>query len=426
MPSTTTSPGGGERFFLVFILLLSSGAFLNLLPSSGGDNRLVASSAGMQALWASLYLGVFVLLLRHCKGFIRRLASDPWLLMLLALAFISTAWSSDPSLTFKKSIGLLGTYLAAVYLVMRYDLKTQIELIAWALGSTALLSVPFGMLSIGDCGYEIGGPAGWCGVYPHKNALGAMMVLATVVFIVMARMDFRRRWTMRIFAGLSIGLILLSDSKTSLVTLLGIMLMLPYSKLLRGSISRAVMALSCAGIAGILGLYLALHHLSDLTNLLGRDSTFSGRLQLWVLSFVMALQKPWLGYGYGAFWQGKQGPSAPVMHALGTWQAFYAHNGLLELWLDLGLISVAIFVLGFVVCIIRAIRFLRNHRGPECIWPLAILIFMFFTNLTESSVLSPDNISWVLYVAAALLISPAFRRPSVVMNGSMLEVAPAS
>src|SRR5206468_1440725 len=92
--------------------------------------------------------------------------------------------------------------------------------------------------------------------------------------------------------------------------------------------------------------------------------------------------------------------------------AFYAHNGVLELWLDLGLVSVAAFLIGFVFCVVRTIIMIRQRKGPESVWPLAFLVFVFITNLAESTVLAPDNMLWLLYVAVVFLVSPVFRNMS--------------
>ena len=409
--SRTSSPaGGGERCFIVFVLLLSSGAFLNLLPSESTGNRAVAGNAAMQGLWASLYVVVVILLIRYCKGFISRLASDPWTLTLLLLSFGSTIWSADPGLTLKRSIGLLGTYLTAVYLAMRYDLRTQLRLVAFALMPALVLSPPFTLLGIGECGTDFGGPPGWCGIYSHKNTLGAMMALAILVFLTMSRIEAQRKWLMWFLVMVSVGMLLLSNSKSALISVFGVMVVLMFSRLLRGSVRLAITSVTIGVASASCVLYWVMQDLGRFTAFLNRDATFSGRLELWVFSVVMALQKPWLGYGYGAFWLGRDGPSERIMHALGSWQAFYAHNGLLELWLDLGLISVVVFIGGFLICLVRAILLLRRSSEPESAWPLLFLAFIFFTNLVESSLLSPDNISWILYLQLAFFLSPASQR----------------
>lgn len=404
-PATRT-----ERAFAVLVLLACTGAFFNLLPGQESTSAGPAGNLGMRLLWMALYVCVLFLLIRHCKGFLRALVGEPWLLALLVLAFLSMAWSQAPGITLRRSVALLGTYLCAVYFAMRYDLRTQLRLLAWALGLGALFSLPFGVFGIGSCpnsALDAGG--GWCGVYAQKNGLGAAMALAALVFIMLARLEKKRKWKMFFFAGLSFALILLSHSKTSLVVFLALLIAVPYSGLLHGRLSHATAAAGFAILAGGAGLYWTFHHLMGVTALLGKNATLTGRLQLWILSFVMALRRPWLGYGYNAFWLGYAGPSARVVRVLG-WLPFYAHDGLLELWLDVGLVGVLLFVAGFAIYTSRALRFFRGHREVEYVWPLMFLAFMFLTNLTESSLLAPNDLSWLLYVAVALLVSPSFAR----------------
>jgi len=282
-------------------------------------------------------------------------------------------------------------------------------LIACALGFTMLLSVPFGVFGIGDCGLEV---KGWCGIYPHKNTLGMMATLAALVFILRAKVVPEHKWSMRLLATISLCLLWLSDSKTSLLALFGTLLVFPYTRLVRRNVWRATVGTAWVLIAGAVCVYLGITQWHAVTEVFGRDATLSGRLELWLFSVVMALQRPWLGYGYGAFWLDRDGPSARVMTAMGKWHAFYAHNGVLELWLDLGLISVAVFLIGLVFCIVRTIIMVRQRNSPESVWPLAILVFVFITNLAESTVLAPNNMLWLLYVSVVFLVSPVFRNMS--------------
>ena len=59
---------------------------------------------------------------------------------------------------------------------MRYDLKTQLRLLAWSLGVAAIFSLLFGVLGLGSCSNLSGADGGgWCGIYVQKNRLGAAM-----------------------------------------------------------------------------------------------------------------------------------------------------------------------------------------------------------------------------------------------------------
>jgi O-antigen ligase len=139
-------------------------------------------------------------------------------------------------------------------------------------------------------------------------------------------------------------------------------------------------------------------HLSLVTGWLNREQSLSGRLYVWVLGVTMALRKPWLGYGYSAFWLGPHGPSARISAAL-NWAAPNGHNGLLDLGLDLGLAGVTIFLLGFFIYAFGVLMAFRKRPAPEYLWPLLLLGFLVLINITESALASDNSLFWVLYTA---------------------------
>ena len=61
---------------------------------------------------------------------------------------------------------------------------------------------------------------------------------------------------------------------------------------------------------------------------------------IWSLVLGSIAKRPLLGYGYYAFWQGLKGESANVIVGA-HWVFGYAHNGILEIWLQLGLVGTA-------------------------------------------------------------------------------------
>jgi len=160
-----------------------------------------------------------------------------------------------------------------------------------------------------------------------------------------------------------------------------------------------------AGISATAILYSIITHFEEFTAILDRDSTMTGRIEIWVGSAIMALQRPWLGYGYGAFWQGTEGPSLGVWR-LANWEVPHAHNGLLNLWLDLGLVGVGLFLVGFLLCLYRAFRHLRANTMPEAIWPFMFLVFLFISSLTESGMVDGNTMLWIVYAAVFTSLIP--------------------
>jgi len=95
----------------------------------------------------------------------------------------------------------------------------------------------------------------------------------------------------------------------------------------------------------------------------------------------------------------------------------HAHNGFLDLGLDLGLLGVAILALCLVANFARGVALLRSSRNPEGLWPLVYLTFFVLYNLTESTILIRNNIFWVLFVTIVVSLG-AWRSSVRVSRGS--------
>jgi len=402
-----TSPGHAEKVFTFLLLLFSTGAFTNLTFNAADGPEAGQGQAGMQLIWALLYAIVVILLFRKCKKALKEAFREHllWALMLLPLA--STIWSDSPAVSLRRGIALLLTCAFGIYLTARYSLSQQIRLLASVCGLSVLLSYPFGLLGLGTPSEEF--ESAWYGIFAHKNDLGRMMALSIVVFLLLTRIDPAKKAVLWTGISLAFVLLLLSQSSTALVALAAMIAVFPFCRAIirdRHGVARASI-FGCVVL--VAGVYWASNNFKDVLAFFGRDITLTGRLPLWILSIVMAIRRPWLGYGYNAFWLGPGSPSERIW-SLMAWHPPHAHNGLIELWLELGMLGVGLFLTGFFVYAFRAVRFLQSNGGAELIWPLVFLVLLVLTNITEVTILSRNNIFWILYTAVAFTVSPRNRR----------------
>ena len=138
-------------------------------------------------------------------------------------------------------------------------------------------------------------------------------------------------------------------------------------------------------------------------DLFGKDTTLTGRTELWEYAAATIGDNVWYGYGYGAFWQ--VSARAQGIYAAIGWEAWHAHNGLLELGLNLGVIGIVLFLAGYFTGLVRGTGALLSGASEEGIWILGSLTFVLLSNLTESSVLE-QNAYWILYVATVCMAVP--------------------
>jgi len=394
-----------EKGFVVFTLIFFTNAITVLLNGgiapSGSENDPISKLC----LYGIQLVTLFLIVAWH-KRIIRTAIKEKFLWILVAIIIASVFWSDMPRATLGSSQNLVRITLFGVYFGTRYSLKEQLRLLAWALGIGALLSLvlvvalpSYGVMGKGSISTpEIMSHAGaWQGVYGHKNVLGRIMVLSSLVFLLFTISSRRYRWLAGVGLCLSVALIVGSTSKSSLIILLTIVALLPFYRALRWNYTIALPFFIVVILVGGSVATLLVSNAEAILGLFGRDLTLTGRTPLWGAVLDKIWERPWLGYGYGAFWQGLEGESADVWRIVG-WEPPHSHNGFLDIGLDIGLLGFSAFALSFLSVCLQAVSWIRRTKSAEGLWTLAYLTFLLLANLTESSFFRQNSL-WLLYVA---------------------------
>ena len=394
-------PGYAEKAFVVFVLLIALGAFQNL-QVTGPIATQNMGMVGMQILWSILYLITWVLYSRSCGNPFRALFVVSPLIVVVAFAFVSAIWSQDPWLTARRSIALALTLVFGVYLGTRFNLREQFRLLAGAFAICIMFSFLFELLGMNPPDPEV---PGWYGIFEIKNHLGQNMALSAIVFLIWKQVEPRHKALAIAGFLASVILLALSIAMTAIVVFALLMLLLPYLQWMLRKSRRTVALATSFSVAALVesGLY-SFTHLQEVTSFLGKDPALTGRLPLWIVSVSMALERPWLGYGFDAFWLPNQTYTARIWRLM-SWMPPQAHNGILELWLNLGILGTGIFLVVFAYYFAKALQYWRRNPGPGSAWPTIFLAFLFLMNLTTAFFLANNNFYFMLYVAIAVAIS---------------------
>jgi exopolysaccharide production protein ExoQ len=374
---------------------------------------LLAPTGGHPPQLRLLYLliyTVFVLLLVCSKDAVRTLVTrTPVLVVVLAFPLVSILWSVNPGETLERGVALLGTSLFGAYLGWRYTLGRIVFLLATALSIAVGLSMAMIVL-VPSIGVEGGGKfAGtWTGANLHKNALGAIAGLSCLL-LGYAITDSRGRWRLAFCLALPVALVLLigSHSTSALLVTAVIGVLAFWARYLQRSPKEIpvltlilVIALVISGIE-LVSTDLIVRALA----FFGKSSTLSSRLPLWSLLWSYIEQRFWLGFGYEAFWD----PGAPAVREIEAelyFTPFYAHNGLLETWLNGGLVLVALVFLLLCVTLVRSmILYVRWRDLAISSFPLFYCVYFVMMNFAESSVLARNELVWAVLVAMAVFVA---------------------
>jgi O-antigen ligase len=134
-------------------------------------------------------------------------------------------------------------------------------------------------------------------------------------------------------------------------------------------------------------------------SLMARSPTLSDRTTIWRAVMDCAIEAPWIGHGYGAFWPGPAGQQALALTRL-PYPIGQAHNGALELFAELGMSGLVLVLVPLGMFTAAAFRHALEPGGHACIWPATYLVFFLASNAAESALLR-HKVYWALYLAVA-------------------------
>jgi len=388
--------------FTLIVLFLSTGAFLSWLVGEG----IQGSSEGSpltEALWALVYLLVALLAISMYRQILPLVRANKCLCIFVLLAIVSAAWSQDRMGTLRQSIALLLTTLFGIEIAVRYSIREQLRLACIILGSVVLLSVAAQMLLAGDL------PV-WLGAFSNKNTFGRMIVFAAAAFL--SRPRHSRRDTLLTVTLMAIAgaLVVASHSAGSLVELIAIVLISCALGALRWRPSMLILTVFLSLLIAIPTVYLAMNNLDRVTAGLGRDSSLTGRTELWRYVADSIASHPILGHGYGVFWEFSSQEATRIRGAIG-WEAPSAHDGYLDLLLDVGLVGLLLYAVAYAVTVRRAVVLFRRGPANDMIWPLLLLAEIFLCQITEASIVTPHSTYWIMYVGTVFSVSKPFNVP---------------
>ena len=268
-------------------------------------------------------------------------------------------WSVDPPTTLRRGVLYVLFILGAIGISENLsgdefmDLLREVCFLSAVLSLVLLVAVPHDALTP-----QIGGLRG---IFPHKNILGMVMVAGVLASLHGLRIGGGRRLACVVMIVVFFVAIVLSRSGTSLMTAMtfcGVDLIL--TLLRRGGAGRAFGLLLVAVALPVLLVVIVSPDL--ILNLLGKDPTLTGRTLLWEYVEHYIGERPLLGWGLMAFWSPSNPLAEAISNALG-WVIPEAHNGVLELLLEVGVVGTLLFLVVMVRNVVLALRCLGTQAG---------------------------------------------------------------
>lgn len=345
-------------------------------------------------LIALLCLGLVILTFRNFS-WSRAIKQNPWLMLLIGYMLVSILWSDIPFISFKRWIRQLLGVVMAFMVASGRDPRQSIQII---LRRTSYILIPFSLLLIKyfpDYGVYYTrwvGALMWIGVATHKSGLGRLCLVAAffLIWTLIRRRQGHDKPVVRYqtYAEISVLMITFhllkgSPDMLSATPIAGLILgLLFFLSLLwmgkRGILIKAntLVVLAAFSIGyGAVSPFIGGSNVSGFSSLFGRNETLTGRTDIWAGLLAKVIQRPILGYGYGGFW---------TTETIEIHQVTEAHNGYLEILMNLGFIGLLLFSIFLLSSIRKAHRELINDYYWGCLSICFFLVAMLY-NVTEAS-----------------------------------------
>jgi len=333
------------------------------------------------------------------------------LVTFLAYAMLSVCWSDFPLIALKRWFRDLGDYaMVVVVLTDPHPLeafRTFFRRLAYMLVPLCIvLDKYFPIVSKQYDSWT--GVGTYAGATTGKNLLGLLAMLSALFFL----WDTTTHWANRrarrtkqvlavnlAFFVMSVSLVRTAESATCRVCLLlgSLVILAANSRLFRRNplVLQILIPISfCLYVLLALGMGMS----ADLAAAVGKDPTLTERTRIW--SIVLGMKtNPLFGTGYESFWLGRRLEYFWANSGLGRINE--AHNGYLEVYLNLGIIGLLILA-AFLLAGYRKICRGFNLGSSLGSFHMAIWVVMLFFCVTEAGFRS--GLMWITVLLATVAV----------------------
>lgn len=342
----------------------------------------------------------------------RKVLQRHWAVMVLPLlASASTIWSQDKPRTLFFAILALCLTGFGVYLLQRFDGDRILELFIFVGVNATLISYMLVIFapSIGIRQFDM--TRAWQGMFVHKNVLaGNSIYLLTAVLYTQKRSPLRRILMWSYSAALFI-LIAMSQSRTGWLTLILLFMYYCFSRLYLSSGAKdRLFGISFTVVAAAAILYLGVVFGGDIAVALGKTRDMTGRTRIWSSILPELFKRPFLGFGYQAFWLEGRGESLSFDLSSGLTRLGNAENAVFQIWLELGAVGTVCMLALYLQSLRNAFICLKLDPPRYVQWSCAIVFLATLGLLTGAKVMFPNTIEWVLFVIAYITLADRARR----------------
>lgn len=352
-----------------------------------------------------------------------------WLILLYIFLIVSVFWSDYPFSSFKRWLKITETIVMAFVILTE---RNPLDALESVIRRCSYILVPLSIVLIKyfpDYGVQYSeweGVRMGTGVTTHKNSLGVLCAIISLVLI----WSFIRTWRSsehfqkrsQVVADIlviGIGIFLLfggggTYSATSIfIFYVGITILLVFYKFknLAGVVTNNLKVLLIISV--MLYWIISSSIMPNISTMMGRDKSLSGRDEIWNSVLEVASQNAVFGVGYGGYWGLKKG--AYSKHH----EVKQSHSGYLDVYLQVGIVGVIILVMFFFNFCSKVKRGLF-YVFDMGVLGVSFLVMVLLYNYSEAGFIDA-NFIWTVTVFLTVVLSAPYLHTKEIDNASSFK-----
>ncbi len=401
--------------WLMIICSRPTSMWLGMSPNAATQDVYAEGSPVDAAVFMGLVVAAFFVVIAR-KDRVQPILRGSWPIVLFFMfAAFSVLWSDFPFVTFKHWIKGIGDVLMVMILLTEVNVTDAMKHLVTRLGFVLLpLSVLFCKYypAIGRAATHSSG-MNWRGVTTGKNILGGVCVALGIGLLWYFRRVYNNRedpsrrarlMALGIVLGMLLWLLWKANSMTSICVLVMAGALMVVSS--RTVCRRHPVLVHLLVLTMVSGSVYALFSQSTLLENLGRDPTLTGRTEIWNAVLSVPVSRV-AGAGYESFWLGPR--LQQIFARFPDMLISEAHNGYLEVFLNLGWIGVSLLAVIMISGYRAAIAAFRKDPDLGGLY-LAWLLAAATRAETEAAFRMLSN-SWIFLLLAVMAASQLASSP---------------
>lgn len=386
--------------YIIYILFFAIKPF----PDVNRDvDAVVTSNMANQIFYSAVFVISLFCIVSKRTELKELILQEKYLTLFILWCLLSMSWSAYPFVSFKRWFQLLTcvTVITAFLLNIGSSRKflSHLEIILFVYIFLSYASI---IIFPGAIDPE---HLTWRGLAPGKNTLGQIAIVCIITwFNAYTNSSGNKKLLSIIMLLLSLVLLIQSHSMTSMLAL--------FAMIFTALVLRAMRSLKSIGVGGLLFTIVAIMLMvscvlvvtlkpeitGEIFGALGKQPTFSGRIELWTDILEQVKKHPLIGGGYGSYWV-IGNPDLMDLYETHVWLPNQAHMGYLDILNDVGIIGLILFAL----MVIAYYKRLASYEEPF-VWH-----WFFFTaliiNLQETILFYQNMLVGIMFVFSYLTLS---------------------